>query len=95
MELSPALQELIEGLQRDIAELRAENAALRLENAALNQEVADLRRQLDKNSSNSSKPPSSDGFRKPPRAPRRGHVIERAEIYAKRTKEEHRDSSKQ
>jgi transposase len=67
MELSPALKDLIEGLQREIAELRAENAALRAENAALKQEVAYLRRQLDKNSSNSSKPPSSDGFREPPR----------------------------
>jgi transposase len=63
MEISPALQVLIEGLQRDIADLTAQNAALR-------QEVADLRRQLDKNSSNSSKPPSSDGFRKPPRVPK-------------------------
>jgi transposase len=63
MEISPALKVLIEGLQRDIADLTAQNAALR-------QEVADLRRQLDKNSSNSSKPPSSDGFRKPPRVPK-------------------------
>ena len=29
--------------------------------------MADLRRQLDKNSSNSNKPPSSDGLKKPPR----------------------------
>ncbi len=38
-----------------------------LKNAALRQEVADLRRQLGKNSSNSGKPPSSDGLKKPPR----------------------------
>ena len=38
-----------------------------LKNAALRQEVADLRRQPDKNSSNSSKPPSSDGLKNPPR----------------------------
>jgi transposase len=37
------------------------------ENAGLRQQVADLRRQLDKNSSNSSKPPSSEGLKKPPR----------------------------
>jgi transposase len=33
----------------------------------LREEVADLRRQLDKTSSNSSTPPSSDGLKKPPR----------------------------
>jgi len=55
MELPPDVRALIAGLQRELAELRAENAALK-------QEVADLRRQLGKNSSNSSKPPSSDGL---------------------------------
>jgi transposase len=60
MILSAEIRELISSLQREIEVLRAENAALR-------QEVADLRRQLDKNSSNSSKPPSSDGLKKPPR----------------------------
>jgi transposase len=66
-ELSTALQALIDGFERRLSVSEAENSALRLENAALKQEVADLRRQLGKNSSNSSKPPSSDGFRKPPR----------------------------
>ena len=33
----------------------------------MKQEVAELRRQLGTNSSNSSKPPSSDGLKKPPR----------------------------
>ena len=60
MILRPEVRDLIAALQREIEVLRAENAALR-------QEVADLRRQLDKNSSNSSKPPSSDGLKKPPR----------------------------
>src|SRR5450432_4130666 len=60
MELSPDVRALIEGLRRELAELRAENAGLK-------QEVADLRRQLGKNSSNSSKPPSSDGLGKKPR----------------------------
>jgi transposase len=60
MILRPEIRDLISALQREIEVLRMENAALR-------QEVADLRRQLDKNSSNSSKPPSSDGIKKPPR----------------------------
>ncbi len=60
MILRPEIRDLVGALQREIEVLRAENAALR-------QEVADLRRQLDKNSSNSSKPPSSDGVKKPPR----------------------------
>jgi transposase len=42
-------------------------ASLRAEIAALRAEVADLRRRLDLNSSNSSKPPSSDGLGKKPR----------------------------
>jgi transposase len=67
MELFPDVAALIAGLQRETAELRAENAALKQENVVLQQEVADLRRQLGKNSSNSSKPPSSDGLGKQPR----------------------------
>jgi transposase len=60
MILRPEIGDLIGALQREIEVLRAENAALR-------QEVADLRRQLGKNSSNSGKPPSSDGLKKLPR----------------------------
>ena len=61
MILRPEVRDLIGALRREIEVLRADNAALR-------QEVADLRRQLDQNSANSSKPPSSDGVKKPPRA---------------------------
>ena len=50
-----------------IEELLQELAALRAENAALKQEIAELRRRLGKDSSNSSKPPSSDGPAKKPR----------------------------
>ena len=60
MILQAEIRDLIAALQREIENLRAENAALR-------QEVADLQRRLDKNSTNSSKPPSSDGLTKPPR----------------------------
>jgi transposase len=74
MDISPELQAVIDTLRQEVAELRGEvaalrqeNAALRQENAELQQENADLRRQLGKNSGNSSKPPSSDGFKKKPR----------------------------
>jgi len=60
MELPPSILALIEGLQHDVAELRAENAALK-------QKVADLEHRLGKDSTNSTKPPSSDGLGKKPR----------------------------
>jgi transposase len=44
-------------------------ASLKRQIAALQAEVADLRRQLGQDSSNSSKPPSSDGLKKRPRIP--------------------------
>ena len=61
----------------DPASLAAENARLRAENVALKEtiavllaRVAELERRLDLNSSNSGKPPSSDGLKKPKKAPR-------------------------
>ena len=50
-----------------IEALRAENALLRAANAALTERLAALERRLGLNSSNSGKPPSSDGLKKPPR----------------------------
>lgn len=47
--------------------LRLENARLRAENAVLQARVRDLEARLGQNSSNSSRPPSSD----PPQAPRK------------------------
>lgn len=53
MNLPPEVEELVASLMRRIAALEAENA--------------ELRRRLDLDSSNSSKPPSSDGLKKKPR----------------------------
>ena len=50
-----------------IKALQAEIALLRSENAALRGRLAELERCLGLNSSNSGKPPSSDGLKKPPR----------------------------
>jgi transposase len=54
--------------QPSYEELAAENAQLRVMVELLRAEVAELKAQVGKNSSNSSKPPSSDGLDKP--APR-------------------------
>src|SRR6201982_4207373 len=48
-------------------ELNAVIAALRADNAALKAHIAELERRLGLNSSNSGKPPSSDGLKKPSR----------------------------
>ena len=47
--------------------LQAQNTTLRALNAALTARVAELERRLGLNSTNSGKPPSSDGLQKPPR----------------------------
>jgi transposase len=60
MIVPPEVVELIAALRSEIEALRAGYAALEAENA-------ELRRRLDLDSSNSSKPPSSDGLKKKPR----------------------------
>ena len=63
----PSQSQAIEALLAIIGELRAVNEAQRKEIAALSARVAELERQLGLNSSNSGKPPSSDGLSRPPR----------------------------
>jgi regulator of replication initiation timing len=53
-------KKLIDELMRSNEELRAENAKLLALNLALQEEIKDLKRRLSLNSSNSSKPASSD-----------------------------------
>jgi len=64
-------------LQQEYAAVLAENvalkarvAALEAESAARKERIDELERRLELNSSNSSKPPASDGLKKPPRTPR-------------------------
>ncbi len=53
-------------LQAETARLQAENAELRAELVAVRAQVQQLQRRLGLDSSNSGKPPSSDGAAKPP-----------------------------
>jgi hypothetical protein len=76
----PDIQVLIDAFRFDLDGVRQENAAFRQQNAALRdegaalrrenaelRETAELQRRLSKASSNSSKPPSSDGLKRAPR----------------------------
>ena len=68
----PDGDERLAQLQAENAELQAENAELQAELIALRAQVQELRRRLGLDSSNSGKPPSSDGPAKPP-AEKRTH----------------------
>ena len=62
----PTLAELMAVIQAQAARIAALEALVP-ENAALKARIAELERRLGLNSSNSGKPPSSDGLKKPPR----------------------------
>lgn len=56
---------LVSGLSGEIASLKTSIADMMAENQKLNLRVTELEARLNKNSSNSGKPPSSDGYKKP------------------------------
>ncbi len=60
-----------EPLAEENKDLCQANSALKTENSDLKAEVAKLKAQLNSNSRNSSKPPSSDGYKKKPAFPRK------------------------
>lgn len=57
-------------LKAEVAQLQADNAQLQADNAGFRQRLEQLERQVGLNSSNSGKPPSSDGLGKPSAQPR-------------------------
>ena len=61
-----SLEKLVTTSLSRVTQLESENDHLRGENNILRQEVLGLRTQLNKNSKNSHKPPSSDGYCKKP-----------------------------
>ena len=62
------LEDLLVSALATIEVLRKDNELLKVENTHLKIEIADLKRQLGMDSNNSSKPPSSDGFKKKPKS---------------------------
>ena len=58
-------EEFVRFLMKQNEEQSARIAELSAEIASLNQTIRELKEQINKNSKNSSKPPSSDGLKKP------------------------------
>ncbi|MBC8490696.1 MAG: IS66 family transposase [Bacteroidetes bacterium] len=58
-------------LKRENAEIKKAFTEVKLENADLKVRITELEARLNSNSSNSSKPPSSDGYKKKPAFPRK------------------------
>ena len=59
-------EEFVRGLMEQNSALIAQVAVLSANIESLNQTIRELQEQVNKNSKNSSKPPSSDGLKKPP-----------------------------
>ena len=70
-------------LEKMIQELLARIETLERENARLKEENEQLKKQLSKNSRNSSKPPSSDGLSRPNK---NSSVSEKGKLKSKTTK---------
>jgi transposase len=64
------LRQVIRRQAAGLDALRADNAGLKVQVETLSEQVAELRRQLGRNSSNSSMPPSAEGLAKKPAVPR-------------------------
>jgi transposase len=64
------LKTLVSSLLERVSQLEAENAELRLGNITLQNENLELKARLAKNSTNSHKPPSSEGYGKKPAFPK-------------------------
>ena len=64
----PVTQEFIESLMKQNQMQLEQIEKLNQTIAELNATIKELREQLNKNSGNSSKPPSSDGFKKAPKS---------------------------
>lgn len=62
--------ELVQNLEQELTEVREKQKQLKQENCDLKERIKQLEGQLAKNSSNSSKPPSSNGFKRPPKSRR-------------------------
>jgi transposase len=56
---------LVNDLSEQITSLKDEVTVVKTENQKLNQRITELEVQMNKNSGNSNKPPSSDGYKKP------------------------------
>ena len=65
------LQERLLNLEKAFVLLRQENIRLKDENKILKYRVSELKARCKSNSSNSSRPPSSDGYQKKPAFPRK------------------------